>query len=122
MFNGLRTVVYHVFDLDASKAWWTKMLGQDPYFDEPFYVGYNVGGYELGLHPVESEETIGTIAYWGVDDVQAAFDRLVDEGDLVVHQPIQDVGEGIRLAALRDDAGNVIGIIENPHFSLPAAC
>ncbi|MDP3909203.1 MAG: hypothetical protein Q8Q14_02335 [Gemmatimonadales bacterium] len=22
-----------------------------PYFDEPFYVGFNVGGYELGLNP-----------------------------------------------------------------------
>ena len=121
MFKGLRTVVYHVFDLAASKAWWTKILGQEPYFDQPFYVGYNVGGYELGLHPVESKETVGAIAYWGVDDVQASFDRLVNDEDCVAHQLVQDVGDGIRLAAVRDDAGNVIGLIENPHFSLPAA-
>ena len=120
MFNGLRTVVYHVFDLDEAKAWWSRTLGQEPYFDQPFYVGFNVGGYELGLHPVESEETIGAIAYWGVHDIQASFDHLVNEGDLEVHQSIQEVGEGIKVAALRDAAGNVIGIIENPYFSLPA--
>ena len=121
MFNGLRTVIYHVFDLEESKTWWSKTLGQEPYFNQPFYVGFNVGGYELGLHPVESEETVGAIAYWGVDDVQATFDQLVNEGDLVVHHSIQEVGEGIKMAALRDTAGNVIGVIENPHFSLPAA-
>ena len=121
MFNGLRTVVYHVFDLEDSKAWWSKMLGQQPYFDQPFYVGYNVGGYELGLHPVESEETVGAIAYWGVDDLEETFHRLVNEGDLTVHLPVQEVGGGIKTAALRDQSGNVIGLIENPHFSLPAA-
>lgn len=121
MFQGLRTVVYHVADLDAAKAQWTKILGQEPYFDQPFYVGFNVGGYELGMHPIESEETVGATAYWGVDDVERAFQRLVDEEDMIAHQPVQEVGGGIKLAAVRDDSGNVVGIIENPHFSLPAA-
>lgn len=121
MFNGLRTVVYHVADLEQSKVWWTKALGLEPYFDQPFYVGFNVGGYELGLHPVESEETVGAVAYWGVDDIQKTFAWLVGEGDRIVYQSIQEVGEGIKVAAVRDDDGNVIGIIENPHFSLPAA-
>ena len=51
MFLGLRTVVYKVSDLGRAKAWYTKVLGIEPYFDEPFYVGFNVGGYELGLDP-----------------------------------------------------------------------
>ncbi len=121
MFNGLRTVIYHVSDLERSKAWWTKTLGQEPYFDQPFYVGFNVGGYELGLHPIESAATTGAVAYWGVDDAAKSFDQLVNEGGLTEHQPVFDVGDGIRMASVIDAEGNVIGIIENPHFSLPAA-
>jgi catechol 2,3-dioxygenase-like lactoylglutathione lyase family enzyme len=51
MFLGLRTVIYPAPDLAASKAWYTALLGVEPYFDEPFYVGFDVGGYELGLNP-----------------------------------------------------------------------
>ena len=51
MLNGLRSQIFQVADLGAAKAWYTGMLGTPPYFDEPFYVGFNVGGYELGLLP-----------------------------------------------------------------------
>ena len=51
MFQGLRTVIYHVDDLEKAKAWYGKALKIKPYFDKPFYVGFNVGGYELGLDP-----------------------------------------------------------------------
>ena len=64
MFLGLRTVIYPAPDLAASKAWYTALLGVEPYFDEPFYVGFDVGGYELGLHP----ETDAAETYWGVED------------------------------------------------------
>jgi catechol 2,3-dioxygenase-like lactoylglutathione lyase family enzyme len=47
----MRTVVYHVDDLTKAKEWYADLLGVEPYFDEPFYVGFNVGGYELGLDP-----------------------------------------------------------------------
>ena len=49
--QGLRTVIYPANDLDAARAWWTGFLGIDPYFVEPFYVGFEVAGYELGLLP-----------------------------------------------------------------------
>ena len=48
---GLRTALYRVTDLDKAKEWYRAVLGIDPYFDEPFYVGFNVGGFELGLDP-----------------------------------------------------------------------
>lgn len=54
MFLGLRTIVYPAPDLQATKAWWTQLLGSEPYFDEPYYVGYSVGGYELALSPTDS--------------------------------------------------------------------
>ena len=51
---GLRTIIYPVPDLERARSWWSDLLGFKPYFDEPFYVGFNVGGYELGLVPDDS--------------------------------------------------------------------
>jgi predicted enzyme related to lactoylglutathione lyase len=119
MFQGLRTAIYHVPDLAQAKAWYSQVLGIEPYFDQPFYVGFEVGGYELGLHPPESGQQGlgGAVPYWGVDDAAAAHERLVALGATTVSPP-QEVGEGIRVAVLQDPFGNTLGIIENPHFKL----
>lgn len=117
-FLGLRTVVYHVADLNAAKAWYAKVLDAPPYFDQPFYVGWNVGGFELGLDPDPASGGPGrggTVAYWGVADAEAALERLLGLGaDLVTG--VQAVGEGIRVAVVEDPEGNLFGIIENPGF------
>lgn len=121
MFLGLRTAIYQVKDLDAAKTWYTSVLGFGPYFDQPFYVGFNVGGYELGLQPSEGEAkqaSAGVVAYWGVDDAAAAVKHLIDQR-ATVHEELQDVGEGIKVATVKDPFGNVFGVIENPHFKLP---
>ena len=118
---GLRTVVYHVPDLDRAKAWYSSVLGIEPYFDQPFYVGFNVGGYELGLDPDPSAGSPGpggTGAYWGVEDAEATHVRLLALGGRE-HGGVRDVGEGIRVATVEDPFGNLFGIIENPHFALP---
>lgn len=120
MLHGLRTAIYQVGDLDAARRWYADVLGIEPYFAEPFYVGFNVGGFELGLLPEEggaSRSGTGVIAYWGVDDADAALTRLLELGARE-RGGVQDVGDGIRLATVLDPFGNVFGIIENPHFSL----
>jgi predicted enzyme related to lactoylglutathione lyase len=120
-FQGLCTVVYHASDLDKAKSWYTAVLGIQPYFDQPFYVGFSVGGYELGLKPDASgipADKAGVVIYWGVADAQAAFDRLTSLG-AVEHSAVQDVGDGIRVATVLDPFGNIFGIIQNPHFKLP---
>jgi len=96
MLQGLRTHVYQVADLDAAKAWYAALLGTSPYFDEPFYVGFNVGGYELGLQPrdgADAEQAKGAVTYWGVPDADAAYARLLSLG-ASEYQPVQDVGGG----------------------------
>jgi predicted enzyme related to lactoylglutathione lyase len=123
MFHGLRTVIYHVNDLDKAKSWYSSALGIEPYFDQPYYVGFNVGGFELGLDPDMTGVTAGAggvVGYWLVSDCKAAFNRLVELG-ASAHGAVQDVGEGIRVAAVRDPFENVIGIIENPQFSTDSA-
>jgi len=113
MLLGLRTVIYRAPDIAAGKLWYTKFLGLGPYFDQPFYVGFNVGGFELGLTPDDSKSASG--AYWGVKDIVAAHARLLELG-AAPRTEIQDVGEDIRVADVLDPWGNVFGIIENPNF------
>ncbi len=117
-FLGLRTVVYRVSDIQKAKEWYSKVLNIQPYFDEPFYVGFNVGGYELGLHPNEggtSKKSGG--AYWGVDDVKGKYEELLKMGAVAAEEPAE-VGGGIVVAAITDPWGNDFGIIYNPHFTL----
>ena len=112
--QGLRTVIYPAPDLDAAKAWWSGILGIEPYFDEPFYVGYELGGYELGLLP-NGDPVDGALTYWGVDDVAAAVAAAV-AGGATVHVPASEVGEGIVTATVRTPQGAILGLIYNPHF------
>ena len=140
MFQGLRTTIYHVDDIEAAKAWYTTILGIEPYFDEFFYVGFNIGGYELGLQPKEGSAGVSTpegassaagvgasgvasaptvVAYWGVANARESLKRVLELG-ATLHQDVQDVGDGILVATVTDPSGNHFGIIENPHFTLKA--
>jgi len=120
MFLGLRTAIYHVDDIEKGKAWYAAVLGVKPYFDQPFYVGFNVAGYELGLQPGGANtpnQADGAVAYWGVENAEAAVERLLEIG-ATIHDAVQDVGEGIKVATVKDPFGNIFGIIENPNFKL----
>lgn len=114
---GLRTTIYPTDDLVASVKYFNELLGIEPYFDEQFYVGYNVGGYELGIDP-NSDVADGVQSYWGVADAVSAAEELIASGARVVAE-VNDVGEGIKVAQFRLPDGNLFGIIENPHFELP---
>src|SRR5215813_5311058 len=80
MIQGLRTVIYKVPDLEKAKAWYTRVLGFEPYFAEPFYVGFQVGGFELGLDPdvTDVKPGGGVVPYWGVEDASAAYARMLE--------------------------------------------
>jgi predicted enzyme related to lactoylglutathione lyase len=117
---GLRTNILKVGNLAEAKAWYTRVFGVEPYFDEPFYVGFNVGGFELGLDPDTSDQKPGpggSVTYWGVASMSDAMTLLRKQGVTVRSEP-RDVGGGIIVAAIEDPFGNVIGLIENPHFAL----
>lgn len=120
MFLGLRTAIYYVDDMAKARDWYAGVLGLQPYFDEPFYIGFNVGGYELGLHPQEENQrgkNEGVVAYWGVANAEMEYDRLLTLG-AVDHQKVTDVGGGIKVGTVFDPCGNIFGVIENPHFSI----
>jgi catechol 2,3-dioxygenase-like lactoylglutathione lyase family enzyme len=112
--RGLRTVIYPSPDLARATSWWSNFLGFAPYFDEPFYVGFNVGGYELGLVP--DGDPASAITYWGVDDVDAAMSSAVASG-AEVREAAHDVGDGIVIGSVTTPLGSLVGFIHNPHFS-----
>jgi predicted enzyme related to lactoylglutathione lyase len=118
MLKGLRTIIYHVNDLTLAKEWYANVFGIIPYFDEPFYVGYNVAGFELGLDPDPANFTEGnhTITYWGVEDIDACFTKIKTLG-IKVHEEPKNVGGAIWVGSIYDPFGNVIGMIENPEFA-----
>lgn len=118
---GLRTVIYTVPDMSAAKGWYEKAFEAEPYFDEPFYIGFNIAGYELGLHPQDNPGAIkseSVLAYWGVGNVESEFNRLLALGATPHEQPTS-VGGEIVVASVKDPWNNIIGLIYNPEFRLP---
>lgn len=116
--KGLRTTIYKVASLKDAKEWYSKAFKTQPYFDEPFYVGFNIGGYELGLLPDESQKGDNVLSYWGVENIQEAYQELISLG-AAEHEAPHNVGEDIMVATVKDPWENIIGIIYNPHFKLP---
>lgn len=119
-FLGLRTVVYEVGNLEEAIGWYTQAFGIEPYFNESWYVGFNIRGFELGLMPTEDTgepKAKNILAYWGVEDVEKEYARLLSLG-AKENAPIMDVGGGIRLGSVIDPFGNALGIIYNPIFAL----
>jgi predicted enzyme related to lactoylglutathione lyase len=113
MFKKLRTVIYHVTDLAKAKKWYADITGQQPYFDEPFYVGFDINGCELGLDPDMTGIVSGNtaVSYWSVDSVPVAIDKCTAAGATIL-SPAQNVGGSIVTAVVQDPWGNAIGLIE----------
>lgn len=119
-FLGLRTTAYKVGDIQKAKEWYTQAFQTEPYFDQPFYVGFNIAGYELGLQPEEQavkEKPESVLTYWGVDDIHGEYNRLTDLG-AIEHEAPKNVGGELMVASVKDPWGNIIGIIYNPYFKL----
>jgi predicted enzyme related to lactoylglutathione lyase len=113
MLQGLRTIIYAVSDLGTATAWYRKLASKEPYFDEPLYVGFEIGGHEIGLIPDGDGATI----YWGTTDIEAELTRVIALG-AKPRSPTRNVGGDIKVATVTDPFGNVIGLIQNPHFKV----
>lgn len=83
-------------------------------------MGYNVGGYELGLLADETPgepKTANVLSYWGVDDIEAAVQGFLSHGASPNEPPV-NVGGEIMVPSVKESWGNVIGFIHNPAFKL----
>jgi len=115
--EGLRTVIYPAPDIHTARRWWANLLGVEPYFDQPFYVGFKLDGYELAL--MQSLSPLdGALVYWGVSDVAHAVEVAIAAGS-TEHTPVAEVGDGIVAATVRTPSGTILGLISNPNLSFP---
>ena len=117
---GLRTCIYKVSDMEKAKAWYAKAFDKKPYFDEPFYVGFNIGGYELGLLPEENptkEKAASVLTYWSVEEIEKMYQHFIHQG-ATTHEAPNNVGGELMVATVIDPWGNIIGLIYNPDFKL----
>ena len=117
---GLRTTIYKVNNINKAKEWYSKAFLTDPYFDEPFYVGFNIGGYELGLQPDDTpanDKVESVVTYWGVDNITDTYNRLISIG-ATENEPPYNVGGDLMTATVKDPYGNILGLIYNPHFKI----
>lgn len=123
MFRGLTTVSFWAADLTTAKRWYTELLGIEPYFERPGYAEFRIGDYqhELGLidrryapDPAAASPD-GAIVYWHVDDVRAMLAKLLSMG-AKEHQPLTDRGNRFITASVVDPFGNILGVMNNPHY------
>ena len=114
MLRGIASVIFPTNDIDADKAFWAAALKVEPYFDQPFYVGFKVDGRELGLDPNAADEGLHSpVTYWSTDDLHVTRDALLAAGASSLGD-VRDVGEGVLLVALKDPSGNVFGLLQRP--------
>ena len=119
MLRGLTTIVYHANDLAAATKWYSELLGTETYYRRPpWYAEFRIGDYqhELGILASEAGATpAGVVAYWHVDDIDAAYKRLLALG-ASEHEGLRDFGEGYVGASVVDPFGNILGVMYNAHY------
>ncbi len=114
MTSGTKTVTYPVKDLAQAKTLYSTLLGVDPYMDEPYYVGFNAGGHDVGLDPNGHKQ-----GYDGSDHLLARR-RHQQEPRAARSTPARsrsrqcsDVGGGNLTATVKDADGNVFGLFQS---------
>jgi len=110
MNKGVKTIIYPAKDINQSKTLFRKLLGVEPYADQPYYVGFKIGDQYIGLVPNNPEA--GMTAFFHVDDIKNDLQILVDAGAEII-QDIKNVGGGRLIASVRDKDSNLIGLIQN---------
>ena len=106
MSPTIRSLVVPVSDLNAAKKVYQALYG-DPHTDQPYYVGYNVGGFEIALNPGRDTDT--TVTYADVDDLDAVREALLRAGATEKIAP-REVAPGARICVLADPDGNPVGL------------
>jgi methylmalonyl-CoA/ethylmalonyl-CoA epimerase len=113
--SRLVQVALVVGDLERAKAFYGGVLGLRHLFDAPpGLTFFQCGETRLMLSRPEGPESGGSILYYGVDDVAAAYEEMRSKGAVFEEAPrkIAEVdGKPIHLAVGRDGEGNLLGLI-----------
>lgn len=123
MLRGIATVSFWAADHAAARAWYSQLLGLEPYFERPGYAEFRIGDYQQELGLIDSRYAPGgapaapggALLYWHVDDLPAALERLLALGARP-YEPLTERGGGFVTASVVDPFGNILGIMSNPHY------
>jgi len=112
MSEGVKAIIHPVKDVAQAKKLYSTLWGVDPSLDEPYYVGFSVGGLDTGLDPHGySQGVTGPVAYWQVDDIEKSLKAILGAGAEAL-QEVKDVGGGRLIASVKDADGNIIGLMQ----------
>ncbi|HEY1869721.1 MAG TPA: VOC family protein [Chitinophagaceae bacterium] len=109
MNKGIKTILYPVKDMTQGKTMFRKLLGVEPYADQPYYVGFKIDDQDIGLVPNNPER--GVTAFFHVDNIETSLQILLDAGGKTI-QDIKNVGGGRLIASAKDQDGNIIGFVQ----------
>ena len=109
MNKGIKTIIYPVKDVMQTKTVFRKLLGVEPYSDQPYYVGFKIGDQDIGLVPDNPEA--GMTAFYHIDDIKNSLQILLD-ADAEIIQDIKNVGGERLIASVRDKDNNIIGLVQ----------
>ena len=111
MLKSLKRIAYYVDDVEKAKEWYNAVLNTQPAFDASFTKIYLIGNCSLSLaqSKTPANEANNRIeVYWEVDDIDAEFEKFVQQG-AQVKTPIKQV-LNTKIAQLIDPFGNIIGL------------
>ena len=114
MTEGMQVIIYPITDIAQAKKLYSTLLGVDPSMDEAYYVGFRVGGLDVGLDPHGHRQGMtGPVAYWEVDDIEQSLTSLLTAGAEAL-QEVRDVGGGKLIVSVKDADGNIMGLMQSP--------
>ena len=127
MFRGTANVNLIASDMNHAVAWYSDVMGTEPYFvrpesGTPQYAEWRFGDDEdelalmdASFRPVPSGPG-SVLVYLHVDDVRSDLKQLTSLG-ATVHDPVTERGEGWFTSSVVDPFGNLIGLIQSPHWA-----
>lgn len=121
--RGVATINIWAADHEAAKAWYTELLGLEPYFDRPGYAEFRLGDYQQELGIIDSRYAPkdatpgpgGAVVNWHVDDLEGTLERVKAMG-AKEYLPLTVRGKGFVTASVVDPFGNVLGLMYNEHY------
>ena len=121
MLQSLSSITYPVADLAQARAWYSKVLSREPVLESPLGAVFAVGNCMLGLlataaSPAGARD--GAVAYWSVEDIDAAWQRLLDSG-ATPQCEMYFSSSGSRMARVTDPFGNVLGLTSRGSATTP---
>lgn len=127
MFRGLANLNLVAEDMPAAIDWYTRVFDAAPYFTRPAqgtpqYAEWRFGDDddEFALMDARFRPALpqpgGALVSLHVDDIHAEMDRLAALG-ATPFDPVTQRGEGWWSASVSDPFGNLLGLIQSPHWA-----